>query len=224
MSATGPLPIDVGARRTTGIWTQAKSEPFAVAVVAPGAGAPMTHPYLEGIVNAMASAGVSCLRFNFLYMEAGRRSPDPPPLLLATWRAALAEATRRADGLPVVASGKSLGGRIASMVAAEDGDGFAGRALVLFGYPLHAPGKEDRTRDEHLSRIRVPMLFIEGTRDPFARFDLISSVVARLAPRARMHVIDGGDHSHRVRGVRRSDRDIGSVLGEAAAAFVREVV
>ena len=81
MSTTRPLPIDVGERRTTGIWTQAEAEPSAVAVIAHGAGAPMTHPYLEGIVDVMASAGVSCLRFNFLYMEAGRRSPDPPPLL-----------------------------------------------------------------------------------------------------------------------------------------------
>jgi hypothetical protein len=110
------------------------------------------------------------------------------------------------------------------MVAAEGGEAFAAAALIFFGYPLHAPGKEDRPRDEHLARIRVPMLFIEGTRDPFARFDLISSVVERLAPLARLHTIEGGDHSHRVPGPKRSDREIGALLGEVAAAFVREVV
>ncbi len=110
------------------------------------------------------------------------------------------------------------------MVAAEDGEAFAARALVFFGYPLHAPGREDQLRDEHLSRIRVPMLFIEGTRDPFARFELISGVIEGLAPLARMHVIDGGDHSHRVRGVRESDREIGEALGRVAAEFIRGVV
>jgi predicted alpha/beta-hydrolase family hydrolase len=216
--------IDVGDRRTSGLWTRAGGEPTAVAVIAPGAGNAMTHAYFEGIVQAMSAAGVSCLRFNFLYADAGRRYPDPPPVLMATWRAALDAAAARADGLPLIASGKSMGGRIASMVAAEDAEAFTARALVFFGYPLHAPGKEDQPRDEHLSRVGVPMLFIEGTRDPFARFELVSSVVSRLAPLARMHVIEGGDHSHRVRGVRQSDREIGASLGEVAAAFAREVL
>jgi uncharacterized protein len=224
VDAPGHVEIDVGDRRTSGLWTRAEGEPFAVAVLAPGAGNAMTHPYFEGIVEAMATSGVSCLRFNFLYTDAGRRYPDQPSVLMATWRAALEAAGTRAGGLPLMASGKSMGGRMASMVAAEDDEAFTARALVFFGYPLHAPGKEDRPRDEHLPRVRVPMLFIEGTRDPFARFDLISSVVSRLAPLARMHVIEGGDHSHRVRGVRQSDRDIGASLGEVAAGFLREVV
>jgi predicted alpha/beta-hydrolase family hydrolase len=193
-------------------------------VIAPGAGNSVRGPYFDGIAGAMAADGMASLRFDFLYTNAGRRAPDPAPVLMATWRAALDAATTRSSGAPLVASGKSMGGRIASMLAAEGGEAFPAKALVFFGYPLHAPGREDQLRDEHLSRIRVPMQFIEGTRDPFARFDLISGVVERLAPLARMHVIGGGDHSHRVRGVRRSDREVGEDLGRIASAFVGEVV
>ena len=212
----------VGDRRTSGLWQPADGA-VAVGVIAPGAGNTMRHPYFEGIVEGLARDGVAALRFNFLYAEAGRRYPDPPALLVETWRAALAEAASRAGGLPLAATGKSLGGRIASMVAAEDGVAFAARCLVFFGYPLHAPGKADQPRDAHLSAIRVPMLFIEGTKDPFARWDLIQGVIERLGPLARLHTIEGGDHSHRVRGVKRSDREIGVELGKVAAAFVREV-
>ena len=134
------------------------------------------------------------------------QAPDRPAVLLAAWRAALAEAQRLADGLPLAAMGKSMGGRYASVVAAEDGANFAARALVFFGYPLHAPATPEKQRSEHLAAITVPMLFIEGTRDPFARADLLQPVVDALGPeRARVHWIEGGDHSHRGRGVRRSD-------------------
>jgi uncharacterized protein len=220
------VPIAVGGRQTSGLWTSSESAggARAVTVIAPGAGNSVRGPYFDGITGALLADGVASLRFDFLYTNAGRRAPDPAPVLMATWRAALDVATSRAGGVPLVASGKSMGGRIASMVAAEDGEGFPGRALVFFGYPLHAPGREDQLRDEHLSRIRVPMLFIEGTRDPFARFDLITSVVERLAPLARMHVVEDGDHSHRVRGARRSDHEIGEELGRIAAAFIGEVV
>jgi predicted alpha/beta-hydrolase family hydrolase len=193
-------------------------------VVAHGAGNDMRAPFLAGVAAALVEAGLSVLRFNFPYMAAGRRGPDRPPVLMEAWRSAVAEALRRADGLPVVASGKSLGGRMASMVAAEDGDAFVGSALVFFGYPLHAPGKTEKLRDEHLARVTVPMLFIQGTSDSLARFDLVQDVVGRLGDRAWLRPIEGGDHSFRGRGPKRNAREIGSDLGAIAGRFVLETV
>jgi predicted alpha/beta-hydrolase family hydrolase len=164
------------------------------------------------------------MRFNFPFTQDGRRSPDRAPVLAEAWRAALAEAGAQAGGLPLLASGKSLGGRMASMLAAEDPDGFPAAAIVFFGYPLHPPGRPDRPRVEHLARIRVPMLFIQGTADPLATFDQIQDVVDGLGSLARLHVVEGGDHSFRVRGNRRPDEEIGRDLGELAAGFIAEVV
>jgi predicted alpha/beta-hydrolase family hydrolase len=205
------------------LWDDAP-DGVATCVVAHGMNNAMDHPFFEGIAAGLTANGVSALRFNFPYASAGRRYPDRPPALFDAWREALSLARERGPGRPVVASGKSLGGRMASMLAAEEGERFAARALVFFGYPLHAPGKADQPRDGHLADVTVPMLFVEGTADPLARFDLVEALVARLGPRARLHVIEGGDHSFRVRGRRRPDRDIGEELGAAAAAFVREVV
>src|SRR5207244_1004966 len=150
--------------------------------------------------------------------------PDNEATLLAAWRAALAEAGRLADGLPLIATGKSMGGRYASMVAAEDGPSFVGRGLVFFGYPLHAPKTPERQRSEHLAAVTAPMLFLQGSRDAFARRDLLEPVVASLGDRARIEWIEGGDHSHRVRGLRRSDREIGEDLGRRAGRFTAEAV
>jgi len=178
---------------------------------------------MSGVAETLAIDGVSVLRFNFGYVEDGRRSPDRAPVLLDVWRSALQEAARRARGRPLVAGGKSLGGRIASMLAAEEGESFDARALVFFGYPLHAPGKSDQPRDSHLPQILVPMLFIQGTNDALAKFDLVEGLVRRLAPLARLHAVEGGDHSFRVRGVKKSAHDIGRELGSIAASFVHEI-
>ena len=188
---------------------------MAWAVMAHGAGNDLHAPFLAGAAQGLAANGVSTMRFNFPFTEEGRRE---------AWRAALAAAAERAEGLPLVASGKSLGGRIASMLAAEDPAGFPCRALVFFGYPLHAPGRPDKPRDAHLPAVRVPMLFIQGTSDALASFDLIEALVERLRPLARLHVVQGGDHSFRVRGARRPDDDIGRELGHVAAEFITEVV
>jgi uncharacterized protein len=217
------LTITVGDRTLSGLWTPASS-PVAVAVVAHGAGAGMDHPFMEGVAEGLSSNGVSALRFNFPYIQQGRRSPDKPPVLQGAWRSALEEGGRRAEGLPVAAGGKSLGGRMASMLAAEDGENFAGLALVFFGYPLHAPGRSDHVRDAHLPDVQVPMLFIQGTADALAKFELIEKLVARLGPRARLHPVESGDHSFRVRGTKRPDREIGADLGLVAAGFLREVL
>ena len=113
---------------------------------------------------------------------------------------------------------------MASMVAAEDGEKFAARALVFFGYPLHAPGRSDQPRDAHLPAVSVPMLFIQGTDDSLATFALIESLVERLGSLARLHAVRGGDHSFRVRGARRPDPETGRELGGVAAAFIREAL
>jgi uncharacterized protein len=219
---TESLSIAVGERTTSARFDRA-GEPVAVAGLAHGANNDMEHPFFASVAEGMTAGGVSVLRFNFLYKDAGRRSPDRPPVLIETWRAVLSDAAGLGGGLPVVASGKSLGGRMASMAAAEDAERFPCAALVFFGYPLHPPRQPGEPRTEHLFSITVPMLFIQGTADPLARFDLVEEVVGKLE-KARLHVIEGGDHSFRVRGQRRPDEEIGRELGGVAASFVREVV
>jgi uncharacterized protein len=200
------------------------ADAFGLAVVAHGAGGDMLSSMLGGVSAGLVANGVSCLRFNFPYTEEGRRAPDRPPVLLDAWRAALQLAGQRSGGRPLVIGGKSLGGRMASMLAAEEGAGFAAKALVFFGYPLHAPGRIEQLRDAHLFDVSVPMLFIQGTSDPLARFDLVQDLVRRLGAKALLHVVQGGDHSFRVRGARRPDADIGQELGAVAAGFLREVL
>jgi predicted alpha/beta-hydrolase family hydrolase len=189
-------------------------------VVAHGAGGDHRAHLLRGFAEGAAVAGVSCLRFNFPFSEARRKGPDREPVLREAWAAAFEHAG--GVGEPVWAGGKSLGGRIASMMAA-DGELPAG-GLVFIGYPLHPPGKPERLRDEHLARIEAPMLFLQGTADPFARWDLLGGVTKRLGRRATLHAIDGGDHSFRVRGRPRDDEGTGSALGEVAARFILERV
>jgi uncharacterized protein len=207
------------------LWRDA-ADPVAVAVIAHGAGSDMRSPFLDGVAGGFAGGGLAAMRFNFPYTEQGRRTPDRAPVLVDSWRAALARAGEAAGGMPLAAGGKSMGGRMASMLAAEDPDGFAARALIFFGYPLHPPGRPDAPRVEHLSRIRVPMLFIQGTADQLATFSTIEEVVKSLGGLARLHIVDGGDHSFRVsgQGKRRPDADIGRELAEVAASFIKEVV
>ncbi len=217
------IQLAVGDQTVSGLWALA-DRTLAVAVVAHGAGAGMEHPFMLGVAEGLAAGGVTALRFNFPYTEQGRRAPDRQGVLRDTWLAALAEAARRWRGVPLVAAGKSMGGRIASLIAAERGADFAARALVFFGYPLHAPGRADEPRDAHLASIRVPMLFIQGTQDPLATNALMEGLVRRLRTLGRMHAVEGGDHSFRIRGVRRADEDRGRELGAVAAAFIRDVV
>jgi predicted alpha/beta-hydrolase family hydrolase len=185
-----------------------------VLALAHGAGGTMENPLLEGFARGLSEAGVTCLRFNFAYSERGKKAPDREPLLREAWGAAWAAA--RDLGSPAWVGGKSLGGRIASMMVADgslDADG-----LVFVGYPLHPPGKPERIRDAHLDAIEGPMLFLQGTADPFARWDLVTSAVERVG--ATLHPVEGGDHSFRVRGTPRDDAGTGSALGEVAARFI----
>jgi uncharacterized protein len=186
-----------------------------IMVVAHGAGRDMEDPLLVGFAEGLAAAEISCLRFNFPYRELGKKAPDPEPVLREAWQAAFARGGEM--GSPVWAGGKSLGGRIASMVVA---DGVPAAGLVFVGYPLHPPGKPERIRDSHLPSIRVPMLFLQGTKDPFARPELLERTIRRLGDRATLHPVEGGDHSFRIRGEPKDDEGTGRSLAEIAARFI----
>jgi predicted alpha/beta-hydrolase family hydrolase len=162
-------------------------------VLAHGAGAGHDQPWMRRVARGLADRGVRVITFNFPYTASGRKIPDRRPVLEASFREAWIRATARARG-PVLAGGKSLGGRIASQVAAGAALSPEPAGLVFLGYPLHPPGKPDRRRDQHLPDISVPMLFVSGTRDPFGSPEEMTALTDDL-PRARLHLVDGGDHS-----------------------------
>jgi predicted alpha/beta-hydrolase family hydrolase len=193
-------------------------------ILAHGAGAGMRHRFLESVSAALADRGIGTLRYQFPYMEAGGRRPDPPRVLQATVSAAAAKAAEMASGLPLIAGGKSLGGRMTSAAAAATP--LPGvRGLVFLGFPLHPPGQPGTSRADHLDRVDIPMLFIQGTRDEFARLDLITDVTEELEPNATLHMVDDGDHSFGV--LKRSGRAPAEVLSEitdAIAQWSRAVV
>jgi predicted alpha/beta-hydrolase family hydrolase len=172
---------------------------------------------------ALGTEGIATLRYQFPYMEQGSKRPDLPAVAHAAVRAAVAEAARLAPRLPLFAGGKSFGGRMTSQAqAARPLEGVRGLAFV--GFPLHAAKKPSITRAEHLARVQVPMLFLQGTRDELADLELIRGVTARL-PSARLHVVDGADHAFHV--LARSGRNDAQVLAELATtlrAWVDEVV
>jgi hypothetical protein len=162
-------------------------------VLGHGAGAGHDHPWMRRVAEGLAARGMRVVTFNFPYVDAGRKLPDKGPELEAAFAAVWREAAASAPG-PLFAGGKSMGGRIASQTAARGGFDPAPRGLVFFGYPLHPPGKPDQRRDRHLPSIDVPMLFLSGTRDPFASPEELQSL-ARGLPGATLQIIAGGDHS-----------------------------
>ena len=191
----------------------------ATLVVAHGAGAGMDHPFMAGFTRAVNELGLATLRFNFLYMEAGKRAPDRAPVAIEAWRAAFDAATARADaGEPVWAGGKSFGGRMASMAVAE---GMPAAGLIFLGYPLHPPGKPENVRAEHLLPIPVPMLFLQGTRDPFATAAVLEPTLASLGDRATYHPIQDGGHSFEVPGAKRDPRQSAADVAPVVVEFIR---
>ena len=182
-------------------------------VIAHGAGAGMRHPFLESIAQALLTRDVATLRYEFPYMEAKKSRPDSPAVAAARVREAADRANQEWPSLPLLAGGKSFGGRMTSTAQAESPlPGVKG--LVFLGFPLHPPGKPSITRAEHLDRIRIPMLFLQGTRDEFAQRPLITQVTGQLGPRATLRWIEGGDHSFKVG----KGRD---VIAELADGIVR---
>jgi predicted alpha/beta-hydrolase family hydrolase len=187
-------------------------------VLGHGAGAGMRHPFLETMSGRFADRRIATLRYQFPYMEAGRKRPDSPKVLESVVRSAIEAAAAIAPDLPLIAGGKSMGGRISSHVAANDPPGNV-LGLVFLGYPLHPPKQPDSKRAEHLYDIDLPMLFLQGTRDDLADLDLLRPIVDALGSRTTMHVVDGADHSFKM--LKRSGREQDEVLDEIADAVGR---
>jgi hypothetical protein len=187
-----------------------------VVVLGHGAGGNRWNPMLVVLAEALAASGRAALLYNFPYSEAGSRRPDPPAVLEATTRAAGGLALEASGARRIVHGGRSMGGRIASQVVAagERADG-----LAFLGYPLHAPGQFEKRRETHLPRIEAPMLFVQGTRDAFARQDLLDALMTRLGSRAELHRVEHADHSFGV--LKRSGRTPAEVLAEVTAVLLR---
>lgn len=190
----------------------------AVVVIAHGAGTGKDHPFLTGFADALGEEGFSTLRFNFPYVEQGRRMPGPASHAIATWNAVVAFAREQEPNAAVWATGKSYGGRMASMAVAE---GLVVDGLAYLGYPLHAPGKPEKPRAEHLPAIAVPQLFIEGSNDPFIQPVTQFEDVLATCQDARVVWIDGGGHTFEVKGRKRAVSDIGASLAPFVADLIR---
>jgi uncharacterized protein len=188
----------------------------ATLVLAHGAGAPQTHPWMVSMAKTLAERGIAVVTFNFLYTEAKRRAPDKNDVLEATWLAAIDAVRARAAGDRLFIGGKSMGGRIATQVAARPDVEVAG--LVLLGYPLHPPGKPAQLRTAHLPRVRAPMLFVQGARDAFGMREEMEPVVAGLSRGTRLFVVEGGDHSLAV------PKSSGLSLADTMARVADEIV
>ena len=185
-------------------------------VFAHGAGAGMTHAFMEEAATGLAARGLATLRYQFPYMEKASKRPDPPAVAHATVRAAVAEALKVCSGLPLIAGGKSFGARMTSQAQAKMP--LAGvRGLGFFGFPLHAAGKPSQERADHLADVHVPMLFLQGTRDKLAELNLLEPVVDRLGESATLHLVEGADHSFHVPA--RSGRNDREVMAEILDAF-----
>ena len=198
---------------------------FAGLILAHGAGGGQTSGFMVRAAAELTARGITVATFDFPYMAAGRSAPDKPAVLEAHWRAVIADARSRPElaRLPLFIGGKSMGGRIASQVAAAGVDDVAG--LVFFGYPLHPPGRPEQRRDAHLPAIRVPMLFIQGTRDEFGTSAEIRDLLPRLSETAELVEIADGDHSFKTRTKvtgRKPDAALVDVF-DAAAAFIRRL-
>ena len=192
------------------------ASPLACYVFAHGAGAGMAHPFMAATADGLAARGIASLRYQFPFMEAGSKRPDRPPTAHAAVRSAIDEAERRIPGVPIVAGGKSFGGRMTSQAQAISPlPGVLG--LVFFGFPLHPPKKPAVVRADHLGNVAVPMLFIQGSRDALAEMALLGPMLDALGARATLEMVEGGDHGFHV--PRRSGRTDAIALGFALDAF-----
>ena len=218
MKAVEPerLTIEVAKAGSVSALLLYPNSPRACFVFAHGAGAGMMHPFMEKFANGLCERGIASLRYQFPYMEKGGKRPDPPTVAQATVRAAVAVAEKKFPRLPLIAGGKSFGGRMTSQAQAiAPLEGVRGLAFV--GFPLHPSGKPSTERAEHLDRVDVPMLFLQGSRDTLAEGALIEAVVKRLGPLAKLHVVDGADHSFHV--LARSGRKDEDAMREILDAF-----
>jgi len=223
MTAAEPLAIELqDAQRVSGL-LMVPPGARACYVLAHGAGAGMAHPFMAQVSAGLAERGVASLRYQFLYMERRAKRPDPPALAQATVRAAVATAARRLPDFALIAGGKSFGGRMTSQAqAAAPLPGV--RGLAFLGFPLHPASKPSEERARHLAEVRVPMLFLQGSRDALADLALLRPVIEQLGDRASLRVFENADHSFHVpaRSGRR-DADVRREMFDALAAWILTV-
>ncbi|MEQ8628724.1 alpha/beta family hydrolase [Ekhidna sp.] len=172
------------------------SRPHAVLIIAHGAGAGMHHPFMSTLARGIADEDIHAVRFNFPYMEQGRRSPGSPKANIETWRLIVEHIATIYEGLDIFISGKSYGGRMASHLMAETANDKV-KGIIYYGFPLHAPGRDSKDRADHLSEVKVPQLFLQGSKDKLANIDMMDQVIGELS-KVELEVIQDGDHSFNV--------------------------
>jgi predicted alpha/beta-hydrolase family hydrolase len=218
------LVIEVDAERRVSGLLLAPKEARACYVFAHGAGAGMSHPFMEAVARELSERGIATLRYQFPYMENRAKRPDPPPIAHAAVRAAVAEAARVLPERPLFAGGKSFGGRMTSQAQAAEPLGGV-RGLVFFGFPLHPAGKPSAERAKHLFDVKIPLLFLQGTRDALASLEELQPVIKRLGKRASLHLLDDADHSFHVPARSgRKDPDVRREMLGAFAAWIKQIV
>ena len=224
MAASRELRIDLPDGDEMSALFDRPATPRSLLVLAHGAGAGMAHPFLEALSGELNSAGIATLRYQFPYMEKRRKVPDKPAVLTAAVRAVVDKAKELAPTLPLFAGGKSMGGRMTSTATSEHPlEGV--RGLVFFGFPLHPPNRPGTKRADHLSRVTVPMLFLQGTRDAFADLQLLRPICAQLGSRATLEVVEGADHSfHVLKASGKSDAEVLRGLAGSVASWMSEVL
>jgi predicted alpha/beta-hydrolase family hydrolase len=223
MAQPQSVSITVDVRQVSGL-LQVPSQARACYVLAHGAGAGMAHPFMVGIADGLAERGIATLRYQFPYMEQGSKRPDVPKLAQATVRAAVTQACHLVPKLALVAGGKSFGGRMTSQAQAESPLPRV-RGLAFLGFPLHAAGRPSDERAKHLTKVEIPMQFLQGTRDALADRHLIEKLTQQLGPRATLNLLSDADHSFHVPARSgRKDADIRVEVLDALATWIETVV
>ncbi len=203
---------------------QSPSDAECLLVLAHGAGAGMRHRFLQSLCNKLEDLHIATLRYQFPYMEQGKKRPDQKPVIFDTIRAAVDHASRVSDGLPLFAGGKSFGGRMTSNAAAEKPlDGV--RGIVFVGFPLHLPGKPGIERANHLNQVTIPMLFLQGTKDEFADLTLLKPVCKGLGKMSTLHLFEGADHSFHVpKKSGKTDAEVMDEVGSAIQDWIKPLI
>jgi uncharacterized protein len=226
MKTTQVIPLRFSTTDTTSVSAilRIPELPEACLVLAHGAGAGMNHPFIADLATALSERGVATLRYQFPFMEEGSKRVDNPQVAHTTVRAAVQEAARRLPEVPIFAGGKSFGGRMTSQAQAEEALPDV-RGLVFVGFPLHGANKPSAERAKHLAEVAITMLFLQGTRDALAELSLMKSTVETLGPRARMHIVEGADHSfHVLVKSGRKDADVLQELADRSAQWMAEEI
>lgn len=222
MAKSEPQRINFGDGEISGLLTRPEKA-RACYVVGHGAGVGMTHTFMQAVADGLHDRGIATLRYNFPYMDRGEKRPDPPKVSQAVVRAAVEHAQRIAPGLTLVAGGKSYGGRMTSQEQVA-GPPLPVAGLAFLGFPLHSPGEPSAARAEHLGKVKIPMLFLQGTRDTLAEMLLMEPMVKGLGPQATLHKFEGADHSFHVpKASGRSDADVMTELLDALAEWIERV-